>query len=211
MKLLFFLLCFSIVMTSKSQTKLELVEAVHSKNITLARLLITRENVNTTDVHASNLLLLATKNNDLEMISFLLSLGADVNQQNAIYDSAFLYTGVSGNVEIAKLYLAHGARFDLFNRYKGTALIPAAERGHVEYVRLLASTPNYPINHVNKLGWTALMEAVILGDGTDKYVEIVGILIAAGADKTIPDRSGITALEHAENKQLEAIVALLSN
>ena len=37
------------------------------------------------------------------------------------------------------------------------------------------------IDHVNNLGWTALLEAVILGDGGPVYQEIVGILVDAGA------------------------------
>ena len=50
------------------------------------------------------------------------------------------------------------------NRYGGTALIPAAHHGHPETVRMLLGT-DIDIDHVNRLGWTALLEAVILGDG----------------------------------------------
>jgi hypothetical protein len=50
------------------------------------------------------------------------------------------------------------------NRYGGTALIPACHYGHVETVRLLLGTA-IDVDHVNNLGWTALLEAVILGDG----------------------------------------------
>ena len=60
--------------------------------------------------------------------------------------------------------LAHGADLASTNRYGGTALIPAAERGHVETVRRLIEA-GVDVDHVNKLGWTALLEAIILGDG----------------------------------------------
>lgn len=97
-----------------------------------------------------------------------------------------MYAGATGQTELVKLYLAHGARFDIFNRYYGTALIPASERGHVETVRLLANTKDFPVNHVNRLGWTALMEAVILGNGGTKHQKTVQILKDAGADLNIP-------------------------
>lgn len=143
------------------------------------------------------------------MAELLVSRGADVNQQANNQDSPFLYAGAAGHTALLQLYLAHGARFDVFNRYHGTALIPACERGHVETVQLLANTPNFPIDHVNRLGWTALMEAVILGDGSSKYVRIVSILIAAGVNKNIPDNNKITALAHAKKMGYKDIVKLL--
>jgi ankyrin repeat protein len=56
------------------------------------------------------------------------------------------------------------------------------------------------VNHVNDLGWTALLEAVILGDGGERHQQIVGILLDAGADRSIADRDGVTAFEHARHK-----------
>ena len=63
---------------------------------------------------------------------------------------------------------------------------------------------------MNNLGWTALLEAVILGDGGEAHTEIVRLLLAAGADRSIADRDGVTALEHARERGYDAMVALLS-
>ena len=63
------------------------------------------------------------------------------------------------------------------NRFGGTSLIPASERGHVAYVRRAVRT-GIDANHVNDLGWTALLEAVILGDGSRPYQQIVTTLDA---------------------------------
>lgn len=167
-------------------------------------------NVNTQDNNKRNLLLLATINQQQEMAKLLVGKGADVNMQADNLDSPFLYAGASGQTELVRLYLANGARFDIFNRYNGSALIPACERGHVETVRLLVNTKGYPVNHVNRLGWTALMEAIVLGNGTKKYQEIVQILKDGGADLQIPDRDGITALQHAKNRGFREIVNILS-
>lgn len=166
--------------------------------------------VNTTDRNGRSLLLIATRNKDVVMAKLLVASGADVNQQDELKDSPFLYAGASGSVELVQLYLQHGARFDVFNRYLGTALIPACERGHTAVVKMLANMPGFPINHINRLGWTALLEAIILGDGSSVYVEIVRILIDAGCDIHIPDHDRITPLQHARIKGYKEIVALLS-
>lgn len=66
------------------------------------------------------------------------------------------------------------------------------------------------VDHVNDLGWTALLEAVILGRGTEPWQRIVRILLGAGADPGIPDGDGVTALEHARARGFDEIAALLS-
>ena len=167
-------------------------------------------NVNTQDKKKRSLLLLATTSKEIEMATMLTEKGADVNLQDDIHDSPFLYAGATGQTELVKLFLAHGARFDVFNRYNGTALIPACERGHVETVKVLAGTKGFPINHVNRLGWTALMEAIVLGNGGKKYQEIVQLLKDGGADLGIPDHDGITALQHAKTRGFVEIVKILS-
>lgn len=168
-------------------------------------------NVNTQDKNKRSLLLLATINKQVEMAKLLVNNGANVDLQDNIQDSPFLYAGASGQTELVELYLANGARFDIFNRYNGSALIPACERGHVETVRLLANTKDYPIDHVNRLGWTALMEAVVLGDGGKKQQEVVQILRDAGADLTIPDKDGVSALQHAKKRGFREIAKILSD
>ena len=77
------------------------------------------------------------------------------------------------------------------NRFGGVSVIPASERGHVEYVRRVVTT-GIDVNHVNDLGWTAMLEAVILGDGGPRHREVVRILLAAGANRSIADKDGVT-------------------
>lgn len=93
--------------------------------------------------------------------------------------------------------------------YDGTALIAAAHLGHGEVVRRLIEA-GAPLDHVNNLGWTALIEAVVLGDGGADHQEVVRLLVAAGADRSLGDRDGVTPLEHAEARGFSAIAALLS-
>jgi ankyrin repeat protein len=94
------------------------------------------------------------------------------------------------------------------SRYDGTALIAAAHLGHDGVVKALIEA-GAPLDHVNNLGWTALMEAVVLGDGSARYVAIAEALLAAGANKSIADRNGTTPLQHAERRRFQAMVAVL--
>lgn len=145
-------------------------------------------------------LLLATRRDEVEVARLLIEAGADVNAKDTIRDTPFLYAGAEGRDAILRLILATG-RADLrdTNRYGGVALIPAAHHGHPSTVRILLET-DIDVDHINDLGWTALIEAVILGDGGPVHQEIVGLLVDAGADPKIADRDGVTPLEHARKR-----------
>jgi len=78
----------------------------------------------------------------------------------------------------------------------------------VETVRLLLTT-GIAVDHVNNLGWTALLEAVILGDGGAAHTEIVRMLLAAKANPNLADRQGVTPLQHALQRRQAAVAALL--
>jgi ankyrin repeat protein len=109
-----------------------------------------------------------------------------------------------------RLALSAGADLKSTNRYGGTALIPACHHGHVDTVRLLLTTA-IDVDHVNDLGWTALLEAVILGDGGPAHTRIVQMLIAHGASVNLADRQGVTPLQHALQRSQSKPVALLKD
>lgn len=94
------------------------------------------------------------------------------------------------------------------SRWDGTALIAAAHLGHAEVVRRLIAA-GAPLDHVNNLGWTALIEAVVLGDGGRNHQEVVRALIDAGADAHIADRNGATPLMLAEARGYLEIARLI--
>src|SRR5262249_49644304 len=96
----------------------------------------------------------------------------------------------------------------IISLYNDTALIAAAHRGHVEIVRALIAA-SAPLNHVNDLGRTALLEAVVLGNGGTKHTATVEALVKTGADVTLPDRHGTTALQHARTRGYSQIARIL--
>ncbi|MYX23682.1 hypothetical protein GTY77_27070, partial [Streptomyces sp. SID8380] len=76
------------------------------------------------------------------------------------------------------------------------------------YVEAALRETGMDVNHVNRLGWTALLEAVILGDGGAAHEEIVRLLLAAGARPDLADGEGVTAREHAERRGFAGMAAL---
>jgi uncharacterized protein len=92
--------------------------------------------------------------------------------------------------------------------YAGTALIAAAHLGHGEVVRRLIAA-GAPLDHVNNLGWTALIEAVILGDGGARHQACVAALLAAKANPKLADRNGMTPLALAQRRGHAEMVRML--
>jgi hypothetical protein len=144
-----------------------------------------------------------------DALRLLLDAGADVDAQDATLDNPFLYAGREGLLDILRLANEAEADPTITNRYGGVALIPASERGHVKVVRYLLNETDIDVDHVNRLGWTALLEAILLSDGGPPHQEIVALLIDAGADVDLADGDGVRPLTHARERGQSAIVALL--
>ncbi len=163
-----------------------------------------RDRAGRTPVHVA-----AFASND-EALRALSAAGADLNALEGQAYDVLTIAAVADDPALVKLALALGNRADLVTSpYDGTALIAAAHLGHHEVVRLLVDG-GAPLDHVNNLGWTALMEAVVLGDGGPDYVATVEVLLSAGADPAIADRDGLTPLAHAEARGYAEIAALFA-
>lgn len=153
-------------------------------------------------------LLLASTYDHVAAAQVLVAMGADPDALDDRHDTPWLVTGVTGSVAMLEALLPANPDLTIKNRYGGLSPIPAGERGHVDYIRRVVQT-DVDIDHVNDLGWTSMLEAIILGNGSQPYQEIVRILLDAGADPTIADREGVTPLEHAEQRGYDEIAALL--
>jgi uncharacterized protein len=139
----------------------------------------------------------------------LVAAGADPNALEGQAYDAVTIAAVADDVETMTAAIALGnSAANITSPYHGTALIAAAHLGHDEVVRELIKA-GAPLDHVNNLGWTALIEAVILGDGGPRHQKTVAHLVKAGADRSIADRDGVTPLEHAEKRGYAEIVKLL--
>ncbi len=145
-----------------------------------------------------------------EAVRALAAAGANLDAfEHQAYDIVTI-AAVANDYALLDLALSLGAGAgNVTSPYDGTALIAAAHLGHHRIVtRLIAG--GAPVDHVNNLGWTALIEAVILGDGGPDHIATVRALLAGGADGSIADRQGRTPLDHATARGYAEMVRLLA-
>jgi len=205
--------------SNETQTDEKRVEAMNQRLIVSAaqgdtddvlKLLQDGADIDATDERGRTAVLAATYNNQADTVKALIQQGADINIRDSSLNNVFLYAGASGYLEILKLAIGAGADTKLTNRFGGTALIPASERGHVEVVKELLTQSDVDVNHINNLHWTALLEAILLGNGGESHQNIVQLLVDHGADVTIGDGDGITPLQHAQQRGYTEIAAILT-
>ena len=144
-------------------------------------------------------LLTAAYANDVDEAARLIEEGADVNAKDESVQSAYLIatSEVGDDPRLLELTLANGADVTSLDSYNGTGLIRAADRGYTTIVARLLET-DIDVDHVNRLGWTALLEAIILGGGDAAHTEVLRQLVEAGVDVNLADGEGKTPLAHAE-------------
>jgi ankyrin repeat protein len=139
----------------------------------------------------------------------LIRLGADPNRFEIDRYDIITIAAVAGDVPMLKIALEGGGNPRAStSRYDGTALIAAAHLGHVEVVRTLINA-GAPLDHVNNLQWTALIESIVLGDGGNNHTGTLRALVDAGANVNIPDGRGSTPLQLARNRGYREMVAIL--
>ena len=155
-------------------------------------------------------LVAAAHANDLATARALIEAGADVNAKDRTQQSPYLIatSEVGDDPRLLELMLDNGAEVDAKDSFNGTGLIRAAERGHPRIVRRLLQA-GIDRDHINRLGWTALHEAIILGDGGPAHVATVRELIAGGVDVNVPDDSGVHPVTHAQQRNYTEIAELL--
>jgi ankyrin repeat protein len=139
----------------------------------------------------------------------LVAAGADPNALDHDRYDIVTIAAVAGDVPTLRVALALGASpKNVTSRYDGTALIAAAHLGHAEVVRTLIDA-GAPLDHVNNLGWTALIESIVLGDGGPRHLDTLRALVEAGADVNRPDRAGRTPLALARARGYDAMARIL--
>jgi uncharacterized protein len=116
---------------------------------------------------------------------------------------------VADDEETLRILLQLGASAkQTTSRYDGTALIAAAHLGHDGVVRQLIAA-GAPLDHVNNLHWTAVIEAIVLGDGGPRHQATLKALIGAGANLQLTDRTGQTPLALARSRGYQSMVKML--
>lgn len=152
---------------------------------------------------------IATFARQIAAIRALAEAGANLSAlENDRYDAVTI-AAVADDEDTLRLVLSLGASAKLVtSRYDGTALIAAAHLGHEGVVRQLIAA-GAPLDHVNNLHWTAVIEAIVLGDGGPRHQATLRALLDAGASTRLADREGRTPLQLARARGYTEMVKLL--
>ena len=135
--------------------------------------------------------------------------GTDINALEYMAYDVVTIAAVANDTGILSLALELGADpAAVTSPYDGTALIAAAHLGHDEVVRILLEA-GAPVDHVNNLGWTALIESIVLGDGGVRHTATLKALVDGGADVNLADGRGTSPLQLARAHGYTAMVEIL--
>jgi ankyrin repeat protein len=139
----------------------------------------------------------------------LVKAGADPNALEADRYDIVTIAAVANDLPALRVALELGASArNVTSRHDGTALIAAAHLGHHEVVRELILA-GAPLDHVNNLGWTALIESIVLGDGGPRHLATLKALVEAGANVNLGDRGGTTPLALANGRGYREMATVL--
>jgi uncharacterized protein len=144
-----------------------------------------------------------------DAIRALAKAGANLDSLEHDRYDAVTIASVAGDEETLRVLLSLGASAkQVTSRYDGTALIAAAHLGHDGVVAQLIAA-GAPLDHVNNLHWTAVIESIVLGDGGPRHVATLKALVNAGANVLLTDRQGQTPLALARSRGYTEMVKLL--
>ncbi len=176
---------------------------------TIRRLATDKSALQTRDAQGRTPLHVATFARQTEAVRALVQAGADTAALESGRYDAVTIAAVADDEQTLHVLLESGVSAkQVTSRYDGTALIAAAHLGHDGVVRQLIAA-GAPLDHVNNLHWTALIEAVVLGDGGLRHQATVRALLGAGANTQLADREGRTPLQLARTRGYTHMVQML--
>ncbi len=156
--------------------------------------------VNTVDYQGNTLLMIAARNNNVELTRFLLENRANPERRNPYGDTALMLAAMRGHKEIVALMLMHRPEL---NHSGWTALHYAAFSGHADILALLiAAGANVDLLAPNR--FSPLMLAARNG-----HLAAVRVLVGAKADLSIRTEPEGTALDIARKAGHEDVAAFL--
>jgi len=187
-----------------------LFDAAHKGDAArIEKLIAAKADVNARDPYGRTPLHVATFARQRAAIQALAKAGADLGAlENDRYDAVTI-AAVADDEETLRALLALGASAKLVtSRYDGTALIAAAHLGHDGAVRQLIAA-GAPLDHVNNLHWTAVIESIVLGNGGPRHIATLRALVGARANLSLTDRQGNTPLALARSRGYAEMVKIM--
>lgn len=140
--------------------------------------------INATNRQKRTAVTIASLKKHYSCVALLIAAGADIDKQDQTCFNPFLISCLTNDLTLLRLVLPANPDLDRLTRFGGVGITPASEKGHVEIVRELLEKTDINVNHTNFVGWTPLLEAIVLNDGGAKQQEIVKLLLDHGANRT---------------------------
>lgn len=156
---------------------------------------------NTMDPSGVPALVVALKDTSYEVATVLIHWpGTRVEARNPADESPLMLASLNGELALCELLISKGAHV---NKTGWTALHYAATHGHIGVMNLLLNAHAY-IDAESPNGTTPLMMAAKYGTG-----QAVKLLLDAGADSTVKNSIGLTALDFAQRADRVDAIAIL--
>lgn len=167
--------------------------------------------INRRSVNGHTLLMRAVGSGNIEMVTWLLLNGSNVNDRDNFTRTALIQAICSRTIdkkaqkEIIEILLDNGAHVGDSDINGYTPLMVAAYDGNIKIIKLLLylSDDDCRINAQNNFGQTALMIAII-SRHCRNLKKVVKLLIAHNARTDIREQHGLTAIDFAKTEILPA-------
>jgi len=165
--------------------------------------------INATNRQKRTAIIIASLNKHYPCVELLIAAGANIDQQDQTCFNPFLISCLTNDLTLLRLVLPANPDLDRLTRFGGVGITPASEKGHLEVVQELLTHTDINVNHTNFVGWTPLLEAIVLNDGGARQQAIVKLLLDHGANPHMTDKYGKSPLELAREKGFNEIADLL--
>ena len=158
----------------------------------------------------------AIRQNDLKLVQWFLSHGANVNLRQTAYtsDTPLTYAVRFASVDIVKLLVTHGSK--VTRGYPLHAVAESSLPGRLEVLRFLLdhgarmdelqlAGNRRRFKLLSRIGLGTPLHAAV----KEKKITVASILLDCGADRDIVDTKGQTPLDLAKERQLPRFIELL--
>ncbi|WP_413585443.1 ankyrin repeat domain-containing protein [Bdellovibrio sp. HCB274] len=151
-------------------------------------------------------LMAAAMNGNTTALKLILKSKPNLEQKNKFSDTALALAVSNDQDAAAKLLIEAGASVDIpvLSENKDTLLITAAKSSE-KTTRLILKKNKSVIDQKNALGNTALIESVLAG-----YDNIAKVLVQNGANQSVKNNEGKTALDLSKELKNTSLISILS-